>query len=709
MCALVDSLTAKIIDSQKKRCTRNDIQDGSATTTIVHNNDNNKDDISANYYDNTEKNNDDDNHSPHNRKVPKENQKISSHRNNSVNGHDVLQNKFCDDEKYSPNNGNNENKNKRHNENVLNTLLSPVSTVGKQALFPANSTKECSTKERSGVSSKATPMKHHEKSFNEIQNKEEEEKKTEEKILFSSLRIDIGVNGEEEKIQNDSDDDEVEIDDDDNDNDDDNNDDNNDDNDDDDTWRSTSMTPERNPQDNFEKNKCNNLDNQQNDSEYSKEDVIGTERAETSNLIKGLHFINKIIDYTGIPFSPMKMNLIKIGKNVTKNGFDIENKKNKNLINNDTKTSHFFGFESPGKFKEISDLVSKVLKNVSAEIKDQSVEVRKDVTDLYFDMRDKVNTVMADLNDETNELKELNVFNDKNDNSCKNNNSITNDNNNNDNNNDSKNDNNTIVDKIDLNVIKLFIGISGPYNLLSLSAHMQNRGLDHSILKWICRNDVKKYSPVTSLGEIMSDLNIFYDTNCNNCYPNSHDNSNIDENKNNNEFSENGNYSKTFPTNIQNNDSTFMNNKDEKCNFRNPPASVKNYSKRGKDEFHVVTDSENLFLKIPEVYTGTAVEDFSPPKNTDYFSESPLLLSSSVQQQCKSKSKDVELKIQGVESVVHSPRRTLIGWGFPPVALFHGAKDISVPASVSVEMAAAICRWGGEVYWRILIDCIVQY
>ena len=702
MCALVDSLTAKIIDSQKKRCTNNENQDSIATTTIIDNNDNNKDDNSTNNYDNTERKNNDDNHSPHNRKVPKETQKVSSHRNSSVNGHDVLQNKFDDDEKYSRNNGNNENKNKRQNENVLNTLLFPVSTSGKQALFPANSTKEYSTKEFSGDSSTTTPMKDYEKSFNEIQNKKEEEKKSREKILFRSLRIDTGPDREKEKKQNDSDDDVVKIDDDD---DDDSNNDDNDDDDDDDTWRSTSMTPERNSQDNIERNKCDNLDNQHNDSEYSKEDVIGTERS--SNFIKGLHFINKIIDFTGIPFSPMKTNLIKIGKNVTKNDFDIQIKKDKNIVSNDKKTSKFFGFESPGKFKEMSDIVCKVFINVSTEIKDQSVVVRKDVTDLYFDMRDKVNTVMADLNDETNQLKELNIFNDKNDNSGKNNDNINNNNSNNNNTNtNNNNNNNAIVDKIDLNVIKLFIGISGPYNLLSLSAHMQNRGLDHSILKWICRNDIKKYSPVILLGDIMSDLNIFYDTYCNNCYPHNHDNSNIDEDKNNNEFSENGNYSKTFSTNIQNNDSTFMNKKDEKCNLHNPPTSVENHSKRVKDEFHVVTDSENLFLKIPEIYTGTAVENFSPPKNTDYFSESPLLLSSSVQQQCKSKCTDLELKMEGVESVVHSPRRTLIGWGFPPVALFHGAKDISVPASVSVEMAAAICRWGGEVYWRILIDCI---
>ena len=475
------------------------------------------------------------------------------------------------------------------------------------------------------------------------------------------------------------------------------------------------MTPERHPQDSIEKNECNNIENKRKDTEILKKDVIGTERA--SNLIRGLNFINKIIDYTGIPFSPMKNNLIKIGKNVTENGFGIKNKEDKNKIINDNKSSKFFGFESPAKFKEITDILSKVLKNVRAEIGEQSVEIRNDVTDLYLDMREKVNTVVTDLNDETHELKELNDFNRKNDNNDNNGNinKITNDNNINSGNINNNNKNNVIIDKIDLNVIKLFIGISGPYNLLSLSTHMQNRGLDHSILKWICRNDVKQYSPVIQLGDIMSNLNIFYDNNCDNNYYDYDDNSNIDVNNNKNEYEngefKDGNKSKTFSINNKNTENTDVNEKykDEKSeknvtNIRNSPPFVKTSNYRRQDEFHVVTDSKNLFLKIPELYTGTTAESFSPPKNTDYFSESPLLSSSPSQRRYEFKVKDSEFKVQGLESVVqglesvvHSPRRTLIGWGFPPVALFHGAEDISVPASVSVEMAAAICRWGGEV------------
>jgi len=47
--------------------------------------------------------------------------------------------------------------------------------------------------------------------------------------------------------------------------------------------------------------------------------------------------------------------------------------------------------------------------------------------------------------------------------------------------------------------VRLFIGISGPYNLLALTTHLHNRGLDFSIINWICNDDVANYSPTTLL------------------------------------------------------------------------------------------------------------------------------------------------------------------------------------------------------------------
>ena len=47
--------------------------------------------------------------------------------------------------------------------------------------------------------------------------------------------------------------------------------------------------------------------------------------------------------------------------------------------------------------------------------------------------------------------------------------------------------------------IKLFIGVSGPYDLTSLQSHLHQRGLDSRILDWICRGDIGNYSPTSQL------------------------------------------------------------------------------------------------------------------------------------------------------------------------------------------------------------------
>jgi alpha/beta superfamily hydrolase len=65
---------------------------------------------------------------------------------------------------------------------------------------------------------------------------------------------------------------------------------------------------------------------------------------------------------------------------------------------------------------------------------------------------------------------------------------------------------------LDLDIIKLYIGISGPYNLQSLSTHVQGRGLDHSILEWICRGDLRRYSPSLQLEELLTATSSSTDT-----------------------------------------------------------------------------------------------------------------------------------------------------------------------------------------------------
>lgn len=47
--------------------------------------------------------------------------------------------------------------------------------------------------------------------------------------------------------------------------------------------------------------------------------------------------------------------------------------------------------------------------------------------------------------------------------------------------------------------VRCFIGISGPYDLKLLETHLHERGLDSSILKWICQGKLAQYSPATVL------------------------------------------------------------------------------------------------------------------------------------------------------------------------------------------------------------------
>ena len=57
-----------------------------------------------------------------------------------------------------------------------------------------------------------------------------------------------------------------------------------------------------------------------------------------------------------------------------------------------------------------------------------------------------------------------------------------------------------------LSRVRLFIGISGAYDLEGLSAHLHSRGLDASILSWICDGDLVRYSPTLRIPVIADDV-----------------------------------------------------------------------------------------------------------------------------------------------------------------------------------------------------------
>ena len=44
-------------------------------------------------------------------------------------------------------------------------------------------------------------------------------------------------------------------------------------------------------------------------------------------------------------------------------------------------------------------------------------------------------------------------------------------------------------------IVKIFIGISGPYDLQAQTDHLHSRGLDASLVRWVCENEIAKHSP----------------------------------------------------------------------------------------------------------------------------------------------------------------------------------------------------------------------
>ena len=56
---------------------------------------------------------------------------------------------------------------------------------------------------------------------------------------------------------------------------------------------------------------------------------------------------------------------------------------------------------------------------------------------------------------------------------------------------------------LNISNIKMFIGISGPYNMVGLMHHLHERGLDVSILHYIFAFDINKYSPTLRLAKLL--------------------------------------------------------------------------------------------------------------------------------------------------------------------------------------------------------------
>jgi hypothetical protein len=271
--------------------------------------------------------------------------------------------------------------------------------------------------------------------------------------------------------------------------------------------------------------------------------------------------------------------------------------------------SIFSRFESPKKVKEIQVFVGSALRSIGGDVKGAVVSVCRGI-------KENVDVAAAHLHEIELDLRTPIIT-----------------------------DASMDSDVLKLSEIKLFVGVSGPYNLQALSAHMQSRGLDHSILKWICRGDVEKYSPALQLDAVMAQTLSLISP-------------------------------RTTPQ-------TTKQHQTEKKIVTGKSTIYESSTSTGKYGFFVTKDCKS----------DTSVMSAAGGKRM-VVSTDPDQLNASCKSSVSGGGTDCDLNEEEEEEI---NRMTLRGLHFPPVALFHGAKDFSVPSSVSVEMAATLCRWGGEV------------
>ena len=292
---------------------------------------------------------------------------------------------------------------------------------------------------------------------------------------------------------------------------------------------------------------------------------------------------------------------------------DGKDRDNDRDISSPTRTaaerSIFSRFESPKKVKEIQVFVGSALRSIGGDVKGAVVSVCRGI-------KENVDVAAAHLHEIELDLRTPNIA-----------------------------DASMDSDVLKLSEIKLFVGVSGPYNLLALSAHMQSRGLDHSILKWICRGDVEKYSPALQLDAVMAQT-----------------------------------LSLISP---RTESQTTKQHQTEKKIVTGKSTIYESSTPTGKYGFFVTKNCKS----------DTSVMSAAGGKRM-VVSTDPDQLNASCKSSISGGGTDCDLNEEEEEEI---NRMTLRGLHFPPVALFHGAKDFSVPSSVSVEMAATLCRWGGEV------------
>ena len=231
--------------------------------------------------------------------------------------------------------------------------------------------------------------------------------------------------------------------------------------------------------------------------------------------------------------------------------------------------------------------------------------------------------------------------------------------------------------------IKMFIGISGPYNMVGLMQHLHARGLDVSILHYIFAFDVKKYSPTLRLAKLMGKKL----TNNLSMQCMSTEESSLSIYKYLFGGSE-GAQGAAAAVKKQSVKSAGDDLSDEDSDGKSPYHP---------DDFSTVSSIENYVVDklFPKKKNGNDEEDEEEEEKEGDVEE--------VEMNEKQSLSPSSATAAAAAPVAPSSTAHLLQ-AFPAVALFHGSKDKSIPSVVSDELEALLLSGGVPVSSRVYSD-----
>jgi acetyl esterase/lipase len=258
--------------------------------------------------------------------------------------------------------------------------------------------------------------------------------------------------------------------------------------------------------------------------------------------------------------------------------------------------------------------------------------------------------------------------------------------------------------------IKLFIGVSGPYNLQALESHLHKRGLDSSILHWICRGNLAECSPTVKLQQyVMEELLKLKELNKEEERETvegeqQQQSQETEENKDDDSPSTTSHtVTAVAVTAVPLDSTTSSSSKDNKKSDNNDDWSnwwilnfihseLMIYWKKLFPDWMTASSSSSSSLRPVSSSSYTPAGDHYNPNGLN--SNDDVLIDQSLTSSVLSVTSSLSLKNKKTDCLSD----------FLPVALFHGSKDLSIPDSISKELSEVLSSHGASVIYKCYED-----